>query len=62
MSHMLCTGYFYKGGGGSPPPLKLFNYKGIFKNQILRLRNFQGGRGCKSFFFGGGVEEFSGGG
>ena len=29
MSDMLCTGYFYKGGGVSP--LKLFNYKGIFK-------------------------------
>ena len=31
MSHMLCTGYFYKGGGGCPPPLKLSNYKGVFK-------------------------------
>ena len=33
MSHMLCTGYFYKGGGGYPP-LKLSNYKGVFKEGI----------------------------
>ena len=31
MSHMLCTGYFYKGGGGGYPPLKLSSYKDVFK-------------------------------